>query len=47
VSFVGRRTAVLMLCLVTTLLVLLKVGPTKGKKATDVEFSLDVSSLSL
>jgi hypothetical protein len=44
-TFVGRRPAVLMLCLVSTLLMQLKVCPTKGKKATNVSFSLGISSV--
>jgi hypothetical protein len=43
-TFVGGRPTVLMLCLSSTLLMWLKVDPTKGKKATDVISSLGVSS---
>jgi len=45
VTFLGSTPTVLMLCLVSILLMQLKVGPTKGKKATDVSSSLGVSSL--
>jgi hypothetical protein len=40
----GRPT-VLMLCLISTLLIWLKIGPTKCKKATSVRSSLGVSTV--
>jgi len=43
--FLGRRPTILILCLHRTLLMWLKAGPTKGKKATDVRSSLGISSL--
>jgi len=44
VVFLGGRPLILILCLDIILLMLLKVGPTKGKKATDVGSSLGVPS---
>jgi hypothetical protein len=45
VIFLGRSPTVLILYLDSTLLMLLKMGPRKGKKATDVRSSPDVPSL--
>jgi len=44
-TFPGRRPTVLMLYLTSTTLMLLKIGPTKGKKAIDIGSSLGVFSL--
>jgi hypothetical protein len=41
----GGRPTVFMLCLVSTVLMPLKIGATKGKKATDIGSSLVASSL--
>jgi hypothetical protein len=38
--FLGRRPKVFVLCLISNLLMWLKIGPTTGKKATDVGSSL-------
>jgi len=46
VTFLGGRPTVLMLCLVSTLLMWLKVDTSKGKKATDVGSFVGVSSMS-
>jgi hypothetical protein len=43
--FIGGSPTVLMLCLSSTLLMWLKVGPTKVKKATGLRSSLGVASL--
>jgi hypothetical protein len=45
VTFLGRRPEVLILYLDSILLMQLKVGQTKGRKARDGEFSLGASSL--
>jgi hypothetical protein len=45
VTFIARNAAVFMLYFSSTLLLHLKVGPTKGKKDTKLGFSLGVSSI--
>jgi hypothetical protein len=44
-TILGRGPIVLMLCLHSTMLMLLKVSPTKGKMATDVRSSLGIASI--
>jgi len=44
-TFLDRRLTVLILCLDSTMLMWLKISPTKGKKATNTGPFLGASSL--